>query len=129
MSKLVISALNPNEHKTSYIMMKRSLSILALSLLISCAGVKLAVPVQSDVDRMHDTYPDYSLEQLLEGKALYETKCTRCHGLKDPVDFTVEEWSRITPNMIDKANRRQQTISETEGELILRYVSTMAGRN
>ena len=41
---------------------------------------------------------------VAEGKAIYTAKCGRCHGLKNPGDWTVSEWVPIMDRMAPKAN-------------------------
>lgn len=106
--------------------MKKTSIILATIVLSACGSVKLITPTQADVDRMSDTYPEYTLAELTQGKSLYEQKCDRCHGLKDPAGYTREQWHQITPKMVEKANKRQQTISSEEGALIEKYLITMS---
>ncbi|NVK05517.1 MAG: cytochrome c [Flavobacteriia bacterium] len=107
--------------------MKRILSLAALLIfIVSCGGLKLTTPTQMDVERMESTYPDLTVAKLIEGKGLYEDKCSRCHGLKDPIAYTPEQWQRITPNMANKARGRQIEISAEQEETIMRYLVTMS---
>lgn len=105
--------------------MKKASIILATAVLSACGSVKLLSPTQADVDRMSDTYPDYTLAELTEGKALYQQKCDRCHGLKDPAAYSTAQWKEITPKMVEMANEREQIISTQEATLIQQYLVTM----
>lgn len=107
--------------------MKRLIILTSFSLfIVSCAGLQLATPTQADVDRMEETYPELTVAELIEGKGLYEDKCSRCHGLKDPVAFSNEEWNRIVPNMANKARGRQISLTSEQEQSILRYLETMS---
>lgn len=41
---------------------------------------------------------------VADGKAIYTAKCGRCHGLKNPGDWTVSEWVPIVDRMAPKSN-------------------------
>lgn len=83
-------------------------------------------PTQADVDRVQDKFPGYTLSQLNDGKLLYEMNCALCHDLMNPASEPENEWRRIVPDMVIKANRKNGNTLDAEGEeLILRYVITM----
>lgn len=102
-----------------------ALSVIAL-FITACGGLKLASPTQGDVDRMADVYPDYTLAELNHGMTLYQDKCTQCHGMKDPMAYTTEQWERITPGMSNKARSKGIAVSAEEEGLILKYLVTMS---
>lgn len=52
-----------------------------------------------------------------EGKALFDAKCGKCHGLPDPVQYTSQEWRPIMQKMGDKARLTQE-----ERSMVLTYV-------
>lgn len=84
------------------------------------------VPDQSDVDRMQGKFPGYTLDDLNKGKSLYEGYCAICHELKKPTSESEEEWRRIVPPMVKKANNKTNNAIDAKGEeQILRYVITM----
>jgi len=91
----------------------------------SCVAVKLAIPSQGDIDRVHSKFPNYSLAELNQGKALFETKCNTCHGVKNPMRFKESEWNELVPKMVRKANKKGANIDDKSQELILKYVITM----
>jgi len=83
-------------------------------------------PSQADVDRVQDKFPGYTLSQLNDGKLLYEMNCALCHDLMEPTSEPEDEWRRIVPDMVVKANWKNGNTLDAEGEeLILRYVITM----
>jgi cytochrome c5 len=106
--------------------MKPLLLIPAFALLTAC-GVSLVVPTQADVNRVAGKYPDYSLTDLREGKKIYERQCSMCHRLQDPASKSAAKWSKIVPEMSNKANRKagKEVIDANKQELILRYLITM----
>lgn len=111
--------------------MKRSVLVLSVLVLFltSCLPTRLLVPVQSDVDRIQDTYPGFTLAELEIGKSLYEYNCGMCHRLKKPESQTREAWARIVPGMSKKANKKKPgSIDAEKQELILKYLITMSGK-
>ena len=108
--------------------MKKIIYTLTALLLVSCGTTKLLAPSQTDVDRGAKNNPDITMASLNEGKSIVETQCTKCHGLKNPKKFSVEEWNSIVPKMAVKANKKAGTevIDARKKDLILQYVTTMA---
>lgn len=108
--------------------MKKKLTFCAALFLTACVSAKLAGPAQSDVERVKDKFPGYTLAQLKEGQNLYENNCNLCHGLKDPKAHSEVEWQEIVPRMAMKVNKKDgHHLSESDQTLILRYVVTMHG--
>lgn len=108
--------------------MKKIVLTLSVALLIVSCAVKLVPPTQPDVDRMQTKYPGYTLEELNQGKALFEKHCADCHGLKNPTKFSEEKWQNIVPKMVKKVNKKHpNAVDDKDRELILKYVITMNG--
>lgn len=63
--------------------------------------------------------PDANL--LTAGKIIYETKCTRCHGLKPADALTELRWDGILKIMIPKAN-----LTEPEAQQVTTYLKANA---
>ncbi len=83
-------------------------------------------PTQADVDRVQGMFPGYTLDQINEGKYLYEINCALCHDLMLPSSEPEDEWRKIVPDMVQKANRKNGNTLDAAGEeQILRYVITM----
>jgi mono/diheme cytochrome c family protein len=96
--------------------------------MLGSCSVKLISPTQSDVDRVSAKYNGYTLKDLNGGKALYEQKCSQCHGLKDPTAKTEDDWEKIVPEMAHKAENKPDVskINSNEQDLILKYLVTMS---
>ena len=108
--------------------MKKKLTFCAALLLTACVSAKLAAPTETDVERVKDKFPGYTLAQLKEGQALFENNCNLCHGLKDPKSESEVEWQVIVPRMAAKVNKKpNHHLSEEDQTLILRYLVTMHG--
>jgi cytochrome c5 len=84
--------------------------------------------VNPDVQRMQSKYPDFTNEQFLAGKSLYESNCGSCHRL-EPVNAKDEAgWNKIVPPMVAKVNKKagSEILDKDKQEAILRYLVTMA---
>ncbi len=56
--------------------------------------------------------------ELAEGKSLFVNNCAKCHNLKNPNNYTKEEWTPILLRMQKKAK-----ITDAEREAIYNYVT------
>jgi cytochrome c5 len=118
-------------------MKKISLIVATISIVVACGTKKAAttpvvdnIPNQADVDRVATIFPGYTLEELNEGKKLYESNCNLCHGLKKTNSESEEEWRTIVPRMVKKANNKNGNALDASGEeKILRYVIAMSKAN
>ncbi len=100
--------------------MKKTFIILLLSGLTACATYKSINPTQTDVDRGKQKYPDLTLSELNLGKALFETKCGKCHSLERPFKVSVADVQKIMPKMAKKAG-----LPKESSDLVLKYIITM----
>ena len=93
----------------------------------AACSVKLATPAQSNVDKVSEKYPGYTLEELNADKALYETTCSRCHRLKNPTSRSEAKWDKVVPKMIAKLTKKEgkEVIDAKQQASILRYLVTM----
>lgn len=82
----------------------------------ACAGAAIK-PLQSDADRIAETYPGTTLAELTEGRDLFKSHCGSCHGLIKPTSLTEERWKKMVHVMAPKAR-----LGETEEQKILKYV-------
>lgn len=107
--------------------MKKTILALSSLLLIGCA-VKLTAPTQADADRVQTKYPNYTLAELNQGKAMYEQHCAECHGLKNPAKFKESELQKYVPGMVRKYNKKfpSHPIDDQTKDLILKYAVTMS---
>jgi mono/diheme cytochrome c family protein len=56
--------------------------------------------------------------ELVEGKTLFLSNCSKCHDLYSPKDFNAEQWKPIMLSMQKKAE-----ISDEEREKIYAYLT------
>lgn len=97
--------------------MKRTLIIIGLASLAACAPVVLKTPAQSDADKISAKYPNTTLQDLNEGKKLYEETCSRCHSLKKALSKSEATLMEAVPRMAKKAK-----VDDRTKDLILKYL-------
>ena len=109
------------------------LAVVGVAILVACGTAKNsgaakveALPTQADVDRVQTKFPGYTLDELYQGKQLFEANCNLCHKLKKPASEPESEWREIVPRMVKKVNNKEGHHIDGAGqEKILRYVITM----
>lgn len=116
--------------KTMY---KIIISGLSIGLLIACSTSKpnsLDGITQSDLDRGVTKYPDLTLQQLNDGKMIYQQYCGNCHSLKSPASESENGWKHHVPEMVELTNKKagREEIDVKEKKLILKYVITMSSK-
>lgn len=101
--------------------------LVALIILTGCSTTRLLTPTQQDVDRVSNKFAGLTLDELNQGKAIFETNCQTCHGLKNPTSRGEERWRQIVPKMTAKVNKkRNNAINAEDQEKLLRYLITMS---
>lgn len=104
--------------------MKKAILLLlvSLSVLISCSTTKKASSVKEKsavkrsntpkniVAKMQSKYPNYTVAELKQGRVLYQTHCKGCHDLKNPIQWSAEEWTKIVPSMSKKVNETKKVL-------------------
>lgn len=76
-------------------------------------------PVEADLAIAKAHWPATTLDNLKQGYAIYDDKCTDCHDTKRPQDFTVDEWYSIMPKMGRKAH-----LDSIQYKMVFHYILT-----
>jgi cytochrome c5 len=107
--------------------MKHMIVLFVAIIVFGCTSAIL-IPTQADADRAKVKYGSSSVEELLEGKKLYETNCGTCHELKKPSSESEEGWKHEVPEMSLKVNKkaRSEVLDAKKQEIILKYLVTMS---
>ncbi|RYY67550.1 MAG: hypothetical protein EOO12_00675 [Chitinophagaceae bacterium] len=107
--------------------MKQLLFVCSLAALVAACAHK-ATPTTStpDTSSAPATAPANSTAgataaTIEAGHQVYNAKCGRCHGLKDPANYTAERWVPILKSMAPKAR-----LSEEETAQVNAYVQANA---
>lgn len=64
-----------------------------------------------------------SPEAIAAGKIIFETKCNRCHDLKEAQVYTANRWTSILKTMIPRAR-----LNEEQARQLTSYVMANAGK-
>ncbi len=107
--------------------MKKVILFVITAFLFSCGSARLLVPVQTDAEVMKSKFPAITLEELNKGKADFEAQCGNCHGYKNPLKKSEEQWKTTVPKMAAKAKKKagREVIDEATQQSILKYLITM----
>lgn len=58
---------------------------------------------------------------ILDGKAIYEERCAKCHQLYKPTDFSNEQWKVVLVSMQENAN-----LNDMEINAVYEYLASVA---
>lgn len=76
-------------------------------------------PVESDVAIARVHWHGITLDSLNKGYSIFYDKCTDCHDIKEPKEFTAYEWNAIMHKMGRKAK-----LDSNQYYLVLHYILT-----
>ena len=108
--------------------MKKTMFVLAITVLAACGTNKVLTHSQLDVDRGAKKYQGLTLADLNQGKMIYEKSCGNCHGLKKIESRNEEQWKSIVPDMVKKTNKKagKEEINSDQQQVLLKYLITMS---
>jgi hypothetical protein len=92
----------------------------AVLLWMACAS-QLRRPTAADAKRAAEAWPGYALDRLREGHRQYILKCSSCHPLHRPGEYSPAQWARVFPEMREKAH-----LDSSQSDLILKYLTIMS---
>lgn len=98
--------------------MKKFVVTGALFFICGCAS-RLYLPAAPNVQKARQADPGITLEQLQTARKLYAIKCSSCHNLHLPREFTSAQWPGILDKMQPKAK-----ITDEQKKLLLAYLTS-----
>jgi len=103
-------------------MNRRIPAVLTIMLLVLLVGLLLAACGEAkDETAVPATEQEEATPVALDGKALLEERCTRCHdlGRVERARKTEEEWKATVERMVEKGAQ----LSQAEQELVIQYLT------
>lgn len=83
-------------------------ALFVLIVLLSCQKKAVPVITTRTIEPSVPKLEEFSAPDLLAGKQLFTNRCGRCHGLPDPVQYTVKRWETIMVLMAPRAKLSKQ---------------------
>jgi cytochrome c5 len=100
--------------------MKKLTVILIVGLLTACGSSKnstatknaattadkkpAVVVIDPELAKAQAKVPGITMKELSQGRSLFIERCSNCHALKSPSDYTQQQWDPILVRMTMKAN-------------------------
>jgi len=86
------------------------------------------VPDSADLAVAQTHWKSVTLPHLTDGYNLFTTKCTECHGIKLPQDFSVNDWNDILPQMGKKAGLDSTQYTSVYQYILAKRESVLSGK-
>lgn len=99
--------------------MKKIVFVAGIFLILYSCASQLYQPASINVQKARQVDPDITLEQLQSARQLYAAKCSSCHNLHLPGEFTSKQWPEILNKMQPKAK-----ITDDQKKLLLAYLTS-----
>lgn len=91
---------------------------LALVLLAAACASNIPKPTPVQLETAQVRWPEATFEELEEGRTLYVRRCSGCHNLHLPSEYTVEEW----PRHLKEMGSEYAKLEPAEEDLVLQYI-------
>jgi len=99
-----------------------ALAALGLMLGAGCAA-SLPCPSAATATRAQGRWPDATLDQLEEGRAVFVQRCSGCHALPLPDSRTEAQWKKVLDEMAAEAK-----LTADQRVLVERFVLSVRTR-
>ncbi len=85
---------------------------------ISTTTNKTITEVNPELANAQAKVPGITMKELTDGRKLYIERCSNCHALKSPGDYTSQQWVPILAKMTERAH----IYDEGQKQLIRNYL-------
>ncbi len=102
--------------------MKTYISIILSVVMLSCFSTRNTNNLETTKTNENQNIESSSLISLQNGQSIYESKCNKCHALKDPSSYSEQQWRKIVPRMTKMVNARKIEMDSTSEALVLNYL-------
>jgi cytochrome c5 len=86
-------------------------------------------PDSTDVTIARTHWAGTSTANLTQGYTIFSDKCTECHGVKNPQDFSINDWNNILPEMGKKANLDSVQYRYVYQYILAKREAILSGKN
>jgi len=86
--------------------------------------IKDIVLTNADVVWANNQWKGITLQDLKSGQDVFNNRCHKCHGLKNPHKFTTEKLQKVIPKMAIRAKLDKQ-----QEDLVLKFMLTVGRPN
>ena len=86
--------------------MKRKIQLIFLlgaAVFLTYCSSTTYLPTHQNIVDAQDRWPEADSVYLYRGFDIYKSKCSGCHYLHKPIQYSLEEWQKILPEMKGKA--------------------------
>lgn len=101
--------------------MKRTLTIVAGIILVIAACSRKMIPAATKAEQPTSQSASSEETTIAAGKVLYESRCSRCHGLPEVDKWSATQWEPIMESMAPKAK-----LTDVEKQQVTAYVNANA---
>ena len=95
----------------------------AIAVVLACSAA-LDHPTPQDAEWAQSDWPGTTVQELAHGRALYVDKCSSCHNLHLPSEYSPEEWKGYVAYMVTEAK-----LTPEEQAAIARYLAAASARS
>ena len=86
--------------------------------------VKDIMLTDADAAWANNQWKGITMQDLKSGQEIFNNRCHKCHGLKNPHKFSAEKLQKVVPKMANKAKLDKQ-----QEDLILKFMMTVGRSN
>jgi cytochrome c5 len=84
-------------------MKKYFIICLITAFIAACSATQHLQPAEADLALAQQRIPGITITQLQDGYKLYVSKCSGCHRLHNPNEYSSDSWKPIIEKMVIKA--------------------------
>ncbi len=99
--------------------MKQFIMLLGAAIILVYCSTQRYIPSSKEIQLAQTQWEQADSTYLSKGNQLYELKCSGCHYLYKPKNYTIDQWKKLLPEMKDKAK-----LTEEEYKTIKVYLFT-----
>ena len=92
--------------------MKKVIPIILIGVFAACVATSKFAPTAEEMPVLQAKMPGITYDAAMQGYKLYTSRCSNCHRLHNPKEYTATKWNKILPEMFGKAKMSDTTQQE-----------------